>query len=226
MESTQYNILIIDDIPSNIKVIGSSLRKKGYVVSFATSAEQGLDMARNQKIDLILLDVMMPGMDGFEMCRKLKSEERIREIPVIFITAKTDHEDIVQGFNAGGVDYVTKPFNAAELLARVETHLELEMAKRTIRHQAEELSWANQRLTQKNQKLQNAIQEIETLKGLLPVCSNCKRVRRADADSKDQAGWVSIEAYLHEFTAAEVTHSICPHCMAKLYPDLADADED
>ncbi len=225
MGKPQFNILVVDDIPGNIKVIGNSLKSKGYIVSFATSGEQGLDMARTNKTDLILLDIMMPGMDGIEVCQQLKSEERLKDIPVIFITAKTDKADIVKGFEAGGVDYVTKPFNTAELLARVQTHLELEHAKQVIHHQAEELAWSNQRLINKNKKLQNAIREIETLKGLLPVCSHCKKVRRTGNDALRQSSWITIEAYLHEHTAAEVTHSICPSCMAELYPDLVEKDE-
>ena len=218
--------MIVDDIPQNIKVLGSSLGNKGYIISFATSGEQGLDIARRNKIDLILLDIMMPGMDGFQMCRQLKSEESIKHIPIIFITAKTDKEDIVQGFEAGAIDYITKPFSAAELLARVQTHLELQHSKQVIRQQAEELAWANKRLVKKNTKLEKAIQEIETLKGLLPVCSNCKKVRKENADTKVQDSWVSIEAYLHEHTAAEVTHSICPQCMNDLYPDLVQDEDD
>jgi len=216
----EFHLLIVDDIPENIKVLGSCLEYEGYVISFAINGEQAIEMALKTKIDLILLDIMMPGMDGYQVCRALKTEERTRNIPVIFITAKTEKEDIVNGFEAGGVDYVTKPFNTAELSARVRTHLELKKARQIVENQAAELDWTNKRLVEKNKKLQQAIDEIETLKGLLPVCSSCKKIRTANADPEKPDAWVSLEAYLHAHTAVEVTHSICPECMARLYPDL------
>jgi phosphoserine phosphatase RsbU/P len=218
--ATKFNLLIVDDLPENIKVLGNSLQNANYRISFATSGQQAIEMALKNDIDLILLDIMMPGMDGFEVCRQLKQEDRTDHIPIIFITAKAEKEDIVQGFECGAVDYVTKPFNAAELSARVQTHLELKRTKKILRDQAEELAWTNKRLMKKNQKLERALEEIETLKGLLPVCSNCKKIRCADADTSKQSSWISLEAYLHEHTAAEVTHSICPQCIAKLYPEL------
>ncbi len=216
----KFNLLIVDDLPENIKVLGNSLQHEDYRISFATSGQQAIEMAFKNSIDLILLDIMMPGMDGYEVCRQLKGEARTRHIPIIFITAKTEKEDIVQGFDAGAVDYVTKPFNAAELSARIQTHLELRRSREVIQDQAEELSWTNKRLMKKNQKLERALEEIETLKGLLPVCSNCKKIRNTKAHTKKQSSWISLEAYLHEHTAAEVTHSICPQCMTELYPEL------
>ncbi len=221
----QDHLLIVDDLPENIKVLGTSLQYEGYVISFATSGEQAIEMALKNRIDLILLDIMMPGMDGYQVCRALKTEERTKNIPVIFITGKTEKEDIVRGFDAGAVDYITKPFNAAELSARVRTHMELKKARQIIENQADELAWANKRLMEKNKKLQQAIDEIETLKGLLPVCSNCKKIRTGNADPNQTSSWVSLEAYLHEHTAVEVTHSICPDCMRKLYPDLYESEE-
>lgn len=223
--TTKFNLLIVDDLPENIKVLGNSLQGDDCMISFATNGRKAVEMAMKGDIDLILLDIMMPGMDGYEVCRQLKANERTRHIPIIFITAKTEQEDIVQGFEAGAVDYVIKPFNTAELSARVQTHLELKQSKEVIQNQAEELAWTNKRLMKKNQKLERALEEIETLKGLLPVCSNCKKIRNIDADTKMQSSWISLEAYLHEHTAAEVTHSICPQCMAELYPELVNKPE-
>lgn len=220
----ESQLLIVDDMPENIRILGSSLEYEGYVISFATSGEQAIEIALKNKIDLVLLDIMMPGMDGYQVCRALKREACTRDIPVIFITAKTGKEDIVRGFEAGAVDYITKPFNAAELSARVRTHVELVKARQVIENQAEELAWTNKRLVEKNKRLQQAIDEIETLKGLLPVCSGCKKIRMAGTSPDEPNCWVSLEAYLHRHTAAEVTHSICPECMAKLYPDLCEQE--
>jgi phosphoserine phosphatase RsbU/P len=216
----QSRLLIVDDIPENIKVLGAGLQHAGYIIVFATDGEQAIEIAHTSQIDLILLDIMMPGMDGYEVCRALKNNKQTADIPVIFITAKTQNEDVLRGFETGAVDYITKPFNAAELSARVKTHLELERSRQIIAHQAEELAWTNKRLIEKNMKLQQAVDEIEALKGLLPVCSSCKKIRTANTDPDQKDSWITLEAYLHNHTAVEVTHSICPDCMNKLYPDL------
>src|SRR5262245_22867047 len=116
-------ILIVEDTPANIQVLTATLRERGYQISVATNGQQALDVVARVQTDLILLDVVMPEMDGFETCRRLKASEQSRQIPIIFLTAKTDTVDIVRGFELGAVDYVGKPFNAHELLARVNTHL-------------------------------------------------------------------------------------------------------
>ncbi|MCP5503467.1 MAG: hybrid sensor histidine kinase/response regulator [Leptospiraceae bacterium] len=123
------SILVVDDVPRNIQVVGYLLQEKGYEIEFATSGEEALDWLSTKDFDLILLDIMMPGMDGFEVCRKLKDIERNHDIPVVFLTAKSDSDSIVKGFSVGGVDYITKPFLSEELIARVETHIRLRKQK-------------------------------------------------------------------------------------------------
>jgi len=125
-------VLIVDDEPRNLQVVGSLLRRQGYDVVFAGSGAEALASVRENPPDLILLDVMMPAMDGYEVCRKLKEDPARKRIPVIFLTAKGETDDLVQGFDVGGVDYVTKPFRAEELLARVKTHLQLYRLKSLI----------------------------------------------------------------------------------------------
>jgi DNA-binding response OmpR family regulator len=125
-------IMVVDDVLKNLQVLGGILREEGYMVSLASSGPQALDMVKNRQPDLILLDVMMPEMDGFKVCEKLKSSDETKEIPVIFLTARVEVESVVNGFELGAVDYVTKPFNKAELLARVNTHLKLKQAQKEI----------------------------------------------------------------------------------------------
>jgi len=119
-------ILVVDDTPANIQALAGTLKEKGYQISVATNGRQALEVIDRVRPDLILLDVMMPEMDGFETCRRIKASTAWREIPIIFLTAKTETADIVKGFELGAVDYVAKPFNAHELLARVKTHLTLD----------------------------------------------------------------------------------------------------
>ncbi len=132
-------ILIVDDVPKNLQLLGSILFNAGYKITLAQSAARALEIVENALPDLILSDVIMPEMDGFELCRRLKNTETTREIPVIFLTAKTGSEEIVKGFRSGGVDYVTKPFNRTELLARVRTHLELKRSKTELKEKSEKL---------------------------------------------------------------------------------------
>ncbi|MBE0644811.1 MAG: hybrid sensor histidine kinase/response regulator [Bacteroidetes bacterium] len=130
-------ILIVDDVTRNLQVLGSFLREAHYDVSAAVSGKQAIEIAADVNPDLILLDIMMPEMDGFETCRRLKSDERTRDIPVVFLTAKTAEEDIVHGFELGAVDYITKPFQRQELLERVRVHVDLRRSRlelaRTVR---------------------------------------------------------------------------------------------
>jgi class 3 adenylate cyclase/CheY-like chemotaxis protein len=137
-------ILVVDDTPANIQALAAILKDKGYQISVATNGKQALDVLERVQPDLILLDVMMPEMDGFETCRRLKANEQWRQIPVIFLTAKTDTTDIVQGFELGAVDYVAKPFNAHELLARVNTHLTIDELRRNLAGKNAELARAHE----------------------------------------------------------------------------------
>jgi diguanylate cyclase (GGDEF)-like protein len=119
------HILIVDDTPKNIQLLGTVLKNIGYKIIVATNGLQALGLLEKIKPDLILLDVMMPELDGYETCKRIKATEKLKDIPIIFLTAKTQPEDIVKGFELGAVDYIIKPFNSSELLARVKTHLEL-----------------------------------------------------------------------------------------------------
>ncbi|NOR44139.1 MAG: response regulator [Candidatus Delongbacteria bacterium] len=125
MDKKKYNVLIIDDTPKNIQVVGNFLQNEGYVLSFATSGDEALKILSKEVPDIILLDVIMPEINGFELCEKIKSIEEYKKVPVLFLTIKTDSESIIKGFESGGVDYITKPFNPHELLARIKTHLKL-----------------------------------------------------------------------------------------------------
>jgi putative two-component system response regulator len=123
--SRQFRILIVDDSPKNIQVVAHLLADQSYDISYATSGLRALDMLQENRFDLVLLDVMMPGMSGYDVCRKIKRDNLAGDVPVIFLTAKTDEQSLVEAFESGGQDYVTKPFTAAELLARIKTHLKL-----------------------------------------------------------------------------------------------------
>ncbi len=125
----KMTILVVDDNPQNLQFVANLLSGEGYEIALAQNGLQALDYLKENKPDLILLDVMMPDMDGFQVCAKLKADMTLTQIPVIFLTARTEIENIVKGFEAGGIDYITKPFNSTELLARVKTHIELRILR-------------------------------------------------------------------------------------------------
>jgi DNA-binding response OmpR family regulator len=142
-------ILAVDDDGVNLRLLKGILEQHGYAAVTASDALEAMDVLEKEKPELILLDINMPRMDGFEAARKIRRSKDDTDIPIIFLTGRSDKEDIVKGFNAGGVDYVTKPFNPPELLARIRTHIELRRAR----------------------------EEIRTLHGLLPICVQCKKIR-------------------------------------------------
>lgn len=198
---SREKILVVDDIPENIRVIGNLLKAEGYTVLAATSGEQALAMAMAKKPDLVLLDVQMPEMDGFEVCREFQQTEELKTIPVIFLTARVESDDVVRGLAAGAMDYVTKPFRQQELLARIHLHLELRRARESERRLISEL--------------RQALEQVKTLSGLIPICASCKKVR------DDGGFWKQVERYVEEHTMAHFSHGICPDCVRRFYPDLA-----
>lgn len=135
----ELHVLIVDDVAENIQVAMNILQEDSYEFSFATSGEEALELVEETPFDLILLDIMMPAMDGFEVCRRLKEDEMTAHIPIIFLTAKVDTESIAQGFSLGAVDFVSKPFHSTELLARVANHIELNRAKFDLQAKVEKL---------------------------------------------------------------------------------------
>jgi phosphoserine phosphatase RsbU/P len=149
-------ILIVDDNPKNLQVLGNYLQNEGYQVEFALDGRSALDWIKRIDFDLILLDIMMPGMDGFEVCKVIKSDPVKQKIPIIFLTAKVDTESIVKGFDLGAVDYVIKPFNQKELIARVKTQIEIKRGRDEIAKNLIEIEY-------KNKLIKYSIQYAQTI---------------------------------------------------------------
>jgi DNA-binding response OmpR family regulator len=208
------NILIIDDIGKNIQVLASILGQSDFAVSYALSGQQALDVVMEEEFDCILLDIMMPGMDGLEVCRRIKDQPGKKNIPIIFLTARTEKADIISGFEAGAVDYLTKPFNAIELLARVNTHVQLKKIRDLLEKTNLELAAKNEHLEKLNAELQETLKKLETLEGIIPICSFCKKIR------DDQGYWDQVDSYISKHTRALFSHGLCPECLKKHYPDL------
>ena len=132
-KDNKFSVLIVDDTPSNIRFLGTLLMENNYEAEFAMQGEEALEWLKHRDFDLILLDIMMPNMDGYETCKKIKQMDGKSEIPIIFLTAKISQDDIIKGFEAGAVDYITKPFNSTELLLRINTHIQLQFQKKQLK---------------------------------------------------------------------------------------------
>jgi DNA-binding response OmpR family regulator len=208
------SILIVDDSPDQQTLLRSILGKAGHddVLSAdsAKSASLLLNLggdATSHKIDLILMDILMPEQDGVETCRQIKRCVHLQDVPVIMVTAKNDLSNLKEAFSAGAMDYISKPVNSVELLARVSSALLLkqEMDRRKNREVE---------LRRSNEELQKALKEVKVLRGLIPICASCKKIRN------DGGFWQQLEEYLGEHSEAEFSHGLCQPCIKKLYPGV------
>lgn len=207
-------ILIVDDISRNIQMLATILERADYAVSYALSGHQALEIVAREGFDLILLDVMMPALNGYETCLRLKGIPGREDIPIIFLTARAEQKDINRGFEVGAVDYLTKPCNAAELLARVDTHVQLKKTRDLLEQRNTELNLKNSHLEKLNSELQETLGKLEVLEGILPICSFCKKIR------DDHGYWNQVESYISQHSKALFSHSLCPDCAKEHYPDI------
>jgi diguanylate cyclase (GGDEF)-like protein len=158
IDPTQADILIVDDTPQNLRLLARMLSKRGYSVRAASDGPMALQAAQTSPPDLILLDVMMPGMDGYQVCQRLKDDAHTADIPVIFLSALTQIDDKIKAFSVGGLDYITKPFQIEEVLARVQNHLALRYAQRQVRQLNSELE---HRVQQRTSQLEKTNQQLK-----------------------------------------------------------------
>jgi len=158
---TDATLMIVDDIPENIQVLSKFLQETGFKVLVAKSGESALKKIKLTKPDLVLLDVMMPGWNGFETCRQIKMDVTIADVPVIFMTALSDTDDKINGFEAGGVDYITKPIQREEALARINIHLDLHRLRKQLEHQNQILKKQNNAMNTVVEALQHAKEAAE-----------------------------------------------------------------
>jgi CheY-like chemotaxis protein len=199
--TSKPRLLVVDDIPDMSRLLATVLRGS-YDVSIAQSGPEAIRLAIAGRPDLVLLDIMMPGMDGYEVCRQLKRDPATAGIPVIFVTAMTEIESETTGLALGAVDYITKPFNPGIARLRVGTQIALKQQRDA--------------LAARTAELEKALGEIRTLTGLLPVCAWCKRIR-------DESGrWMDLEPYVESHSQAEFSHGMCPDCRDRVVPDTVE----
>lgn len=216
-EPPMLTILVVDDLPTNLNLLRIVLEPEGYRILGATSGAAALQIMNRTLPDLILLDVMMPDMDGFETCRQIKQNDLFQPVPVVFITARHDADALVAGFKAGGIDFLTKPFSREEVLTRVRVHIDNSRLQRSLLERNRELETLNGELVRRQQQLEDALARIKTLKGLIPICSYCKKIRN------DRGFWQQVELYVSQHSEADFSHSICPECIKIHFPEIESA---
>ena len=213
-------ILLVDDNPTNLQVLFQSLEGRGYNLLVAKNGEIALSIARKALPNLILLDIMMPGIDGYEVCRQLKADPLTREIPIIFLSALGDTKDKVQGLDLGAVDYVTKPFQPDEVIARVSTHLTIYRLKREVQQQRDELEDELQSVAAEQRKL--LPKELPQIEGLqLAVFYETSRYAGGDYYDiielpDNQWGFIMADAAGHSTRAAVLVAMTCT--LLRSYP--------
>jgi len=205
--------LVVDNAADDRELIQAILTAEGQTE--VLTAESAHDAFRhlalvdhesgNAAIDLVLMDIMMPDMDGISACRRIKAVERLREIPIIMLTGRTDAEGLQMAFAAGAIDYITKPLNSVELLARVASAL-------AMKQEIDVRKARERELVEKNRQLEQALKEVKVLRGFFPICVHCKKIR------DDQGYWHTIEAYIKTHSEADFSHGLCPGCLDKHFP--------
>jgi phosphoserine phosphatase RsbU/P len=189
-------ILVAEDDPTARKMLEFILAKENYEVISVADGLVAWERLRGPNAPKIaVLDWMMPGMNGVELCRKLRQDSTFDSLYIILLTMKNTREDVVLGLGSGANDYIRKPFNRQELIARIQV--------------GERFVDLQETLENKMNELKDALSKIKTLRGLLPICSYCRKIRN------DQEYWQGLESYISDTTGADFSHGICPECFSK-----------
>ncbi len=203
----RIKVLVVDDDPDVLFATSRIVKSAGYEVFEASTGALCMKTARENRPDLILLDVVLPDVDGTKLCREIKSDPELKATFVVLISGtKISSHDQADGLDVGADGYIARPISNRELKARVDAMARIYVAERE-----------RDRLII---ELKEALSKVKLLSGLLPICANCKKIR------DDQGYWNQVEKYIGEHSNAQFTHSICPECVKKLYPDLDIYDDD
>ena len=206
MTGKNLKILEIDDDLDTMEAVKALLARKlpGSSVFAADSGAKGLALAAAECPDVILLDIVMPDMDGFEVCRRLKSDDRLKSIPVVFVTAdQIDKESRMKAIEVGGDGFLRKPFEVEELVAGIRTMVKIKASASVSGQEAERL-----------RNLADAFPQAKALSRLLPICVRCKKI------NDEKGSWEEIERYIKKHANISFTHVCCPECAQKLYPEF------
>ena len=233
-------ILIVEDSSAQAKILQRVLEKHHFEVCRTKDGKEALQFLNGHVPALIISDIIMPEMNGYDFCKKVKSDERLRNIPVMLLTTLSEPEDVIKGLESGADNFMTKPYNEQALMSRIRYVLDnAELRGTRTSDTGIEIAFAGKKhfitsnriqildllistyenAIQKTRELEKTVAElthahetIKILKGLIPICANCKKVRN------DAGYWEQIEMYIRAHSEAEFTHGLCPDCIKTLYP--------
>ncbi len=233
-------VLAVEDSPTQALTLEGHLKEAGFDVVMATSGEEALELAASSPPDAVVSDIVMPGIDGYEVTRRIKEMPDLESVPVVLLTQLKAPEDIIRGVESGASGFIVKPYDPEFLVSQVRLHMlsssrrkrarsdveiELELRGKTYRLNLDRLQILDlllatfdnlldraKKLEEKNRELEHALGEIKTLRGLVPICMGCKKIRN------DQGYWEQLEVYISQHTEAEFSHGLCPECRERLYP--------
>ena len=198
------NVLVVDDQPVNLSLVAKILQDLPIRIIKAESGKEAVEIASKEKLALILMDVQMPGMDGFQTADAIKKLDKAEKTPIIFITAVgSDIDNIHRGYEAGGVDYIVKPVTPFVLQSKVQIFLDMD-------EKYEEIDNMLLSLEEKNKTFKDTLDNIRQNSGVIPICSWCRKIRNEDGE------WELIESYIKHISDSDVTHGVCPHCATKI----------
>jgi CheY-like chemotaxis protein len=213
----QMKILVVDDDQVSRQLFKKILEKAGYNhIETCASGEEALALINNSPPDVVLLDIMMPGIDGYEVCRRIRADETTRLLPVVMVTGGPEDADevIKKSYTAGATDYITKPIRSLEFTVRIRSALTIKQAYDRMNAELNKRRQLEKEREQVILELKEALVQVKTLGGMLPMCASCKKIR------DDKGYWTQVEAYIQDHSEAQFSHGICPECAKKLYPEL------
>lgn len=237
--NNEIPILVVEDSITQAQHLRYVLDRFGYPVTIAHDGKEALQRIEEIKPSLVISDVMMPGMDGYELCSRIKSSDALKDIPVILLTSLKDPRDIIKGLECGADHFITKPYKEDFLLSHIQyIFVNRELRQSTMADLGIEIFFAGRKhfltstriqildllfstyeavlqknfeLERVNQELKQSMETIKTLSGLIPICSNCKKIRN------DDGYWQQLEEFIKEHSDAEFTHGLCHECEQKIY---------
>jgi len=238
-EKDKYEILIVEDSPTQAEELKYILETKCFNAQITKNGMEALDYLEGHMPSIIISDIIMPEMDGYQLCKKIKSDSRMKHIPVMLLTTLSEPEDVIKGLDCGSDSFMIKPYDEEVLISRINyILLNAEVRKNTTTEMGIEIVFAGKKhfitstriqildllistyenAIQKARELENTVKElvsahetIKTLNGFIPICAMCKKVR------DDQGYWQQIELYIRNHSEADFTHTYCPECVNKLY---------
>ncbi len=236
IKNSKTEILIVEDSATQLEELRYILEKKGYIVDAVTNGREAMDFLKKKQPALVISDVIMPEMDGYELCKKIKSDEQLKKIPVLLLTTLSDPDDVVRGLDCGADNFLTKPYEEVTLISRIEyIILNIEVRKSNPTDIGIEIVFGgkkqyitssriqildmlistyetaiqkNRELEKANKELREANEKIKTLSGLVPICSICKKIR------DDEGYWNQVEHFISQHSDLTFTHGYCPTCAA------------